>query len=900
MSDFIIGDGIKNPPSKYRPVPFWSWNEKLETEETVRQIRLMHEAGMGGFFMHARGGLQTEYMGEEWFDNVKACADESKVLDMHPWAYDENGWPSGFGSGKVNGLGIDYIQKYLRYAPISPEKEKEVGDRIIHISDKHIFYYDTNPFYVDVLDKKVIKAFIDEIYEPYYKRFKNDIDGFFTDEPQVSRDGIPWSFVLRDAYKEEYGEELYDRLEDLFFESESSADTRVKFWRLVAILFSQAYSKQIYDWCDERGLKFTGHMVLEESLESQITANGAIMPQYEYYHVPGMDWLGRNIYDCLTPIQLGSAAAQLGKNQVLSETFAMCGHNVSFDELLGIYQWQMVRGINLLCQHLEGYSLRGIRKRDYPPAMGYQQPWWGDYKIFNDFVSRVGMLLCEGKIECDTLVIHPQAKAWSCFDCGENKGVEECNELLLKTIGQLDKKHILFHLGDEILMERHSCVRDGQLVIGKQKYSKVIVITDVMLDNTKRLIEEFKAQGGIVTTAEELPQNDITDNESITYTKRIFDDFVMYYFVNSTDKKQKARVKYGNQIMDIYGKLSDFDGELELEPWGSAVIIDNGNERVKKEKTRPQKITPQGAWKIEKCTDNVLTIDSCSCRFNGESIGDNLYMIDIQNRACSISGGVRVECEFSVKADYIPDKLYFVCETPEKFTIKINGEEIEKNVCGYFADSSFKKIEISRYMKIGENKFLMETDFKQPAELYENLKKAQVFESEKNKLSFDTEIEPVYITGQFALETEGEFKKLDKNAVRYTGDFVIDKLPESVSISNLEQQGFPFFAGSITLSCDIDQEGLVSFEKKGVNVVKFGGGSEEKTCITAPIEYMTKNNRLTVTLTNNLRNMLGPHHLAEGESYSVFPGSFYKEPCIWAPEPLEWDDNWCFVEFGLF
>ena len=33
---------------------------------------------------------------------------------------------------------------------------------------------------------------------------------------------------------------------------------------------------------------------------------------------------------------------------ILSETFALCGHNVSFAELKGIYEWQMVHGINLL------------------------------------------------------------------------------------------------------------------------------------------------------------------------------------------------------------------------------------------------------------------------------------------------------------------------------------------------------------------------------------------------------------------------------------------------------------------------------------------------------------------------------------------------------------------------
>ena len=81
---------LVNPPKKYRPIPFWSWNEKLDIAATKRQIDEMCDAGIGGFFMHARGGLQTEYMSGEWFDNVRAAIDEAEVKGMRAWGYDEN------------------------------------------------------------------------------------------------------------------------------------------------------------------------------------------------------------------------------------------------------------------------------------------------------------------------------------------------------------------------------------------------------------------------------------------------------------------------------------------------------------------------------------------------------------------------------------------------------------------------------------------------------------------------------------------------------------------------------------------------------------------------------------------------------------------------------------------
>jgi hypothetical protein len=57
------------------------------------------------------------------------------------------------------------------------------------------------------------------------------------------------------------------------------------------------------------------------------------MPLYEYMHNPGMDWLGRHIASPLIPKQVGSAAKQLGRKLVLSETYACCGWDISFEEL---------------------------------------------------------------------------------------------------------------------------------------------------------------------------------------------------------------------------------------------------------------------------------------------------------------------------------------------------------------------------------------------------------------------------------------------------------------------------------------------------------------------------------------------------------------------------------------
>ncbi len=81
-----IIEEIRSSADEFSSLPFWSWNDRLEPGELRRQIRDMKRLNMGGFFMHARGGLITEYMSDEWFECINACIDEAEKLGMQSWA----------------------------------------------------------------------------------------------------------------------------------------------------------------------------------------------------------------------------------------------------------------------------------------------------------------------------------------------------------------------------------------------------------------------------------------------------------------------------------------------------------------------------------------------------------------------------------------------------------------------------------------------------------------------------------------------------------------------------------------------------------------------------------------------------------------------------------------------
>lgn len=972
---------LKNPPSMYRPVPFWSWNSKLETEETKWQINEMKKVGMGGFFMHARGGLTTEYLGNEWMENVKASTDEADKLDMHAWGYDENGWPSGFGSDAVNSLGIDYQQKYLRMEYVDSPKSTDTTITNTNLDDGRVahFYYDINPFYVDTLNGTVTDEFLKSTHEIYKKELGEDfkkLDGFFTDEPQVSRNGIPWSFILCDEYRKAYGDELLPRLYDLFENTETGNVTRFRFWKLVTNLFSENYMGKIYKWCNENGTMLTGHMVLEEGLTDAIESNGAVMPNYEYMHIPGVDKLEKSVNRYLLAPQVTSVCAQLGKKQILTESFAMCGWDVSFEELKHIYEWQMVKGVNLLCQHLAGYSLEGLRKRDYPAGHFYQNPWWNDYKDFNDFASRMGMLLAEGEIKCDVLVLHTMSSAWINWSGDIKEKRSKCNSIqkdLFDVMTVLDKNQILFHLGDDKIMKKHAKVEGNKLTVGKMTYSTVIVPSSECIDrSTFEIIKAFRNNGGNLIFVQNVPEfidgaesNEadkicdthvdkpedilmflpqsaeccrITDKNGssvdIQVCRRIFDDFEMFYFVNTFSDKTDTVISFAGKSAARFDYLTgetvpleftEKDGIITLchtfEKKGSVVYFvrqDDEYKSINESKTVLSPINEKltGAWDIEKSDDNILTLDKCDVYFDGELERKNAYILDVQQLACDLKRKVKIALDFDVNLDRnIPDRLQLVIEKPEQYTIYINGKPIEKKVLGYYRDKSFKIIDITGKLEKGYNIITLECDFVESKEVYDTVDNCCKFESVKNKLYYDMEIEPIYLLGEFAVNSSEEFIPCSGDGYKTFGKFSLTKRPFHINDGDIAPQGFPFFCGSMTLkktfllSCDEVENRYIEFSRLCSIVTKITvNGNTLPNMYWAPYTadlsglLREGENEIEIEIITSFRNMLGQHHSGSNTGSSS-PYAFHNESRIWGISHVggTWEeDSYSFSGIGIF
>ncbi len=958
--------------------PFWSWNDRLEVERLKEQIRKMKEQGIDGFFMHARGGLETPYMGEEWFQMIEACLDEADRLDMQAWAYDENGWPSGFADGLVPALGLEHQAKGLRW---QIAREDAACENLVAayrrtaegfvladqpVAGDYLLYYVVNPYYIDPFNPKTIAKFLEFTHEKYYERFGDrfgtSLKGFFTDEPQYRRG--PWSFVFPEEFRRRYGYDLLTKLPLLFFKEPGYEAFRSDYYEMTSELFRTSFIKQMYDWCENHNCKLTGHMMCEQDLHAQMSTTGGVMACYEYFHEPGMDHLGRKVDSPAQPKQVGSVAAQLGR-KTLTETFALCGWDISLNELKWIAQWQYLNGVTSLCPHLEGYSLRGCRKRDYPPSLFVQEPWFGDiYMDFADYFTSLGRLLDSGRDVAPLLVVHPIHSAYildTPFDDGELKEYSDQFDAFAE---ELNAHHILHHYGDETIMAHFGSVAGRTLTVGKCSYQAVLLPDLINLTSkTVAMLLEFAGNGGKIyaigqlpylengretaniqklrevivplaalaeLTGEMVPCRVIGEGGKIHLNlKQLPDDRKLLYIINNEKEYRRVSLEiqgaYSLSACDTSGvkqvplAARQIDGktfaDLELAEYGSALLLlEQGGACGQPVRENICNITLQKDFAVQKADANALTLDKCSYRLDGGPWQPEMAVMNLHNQVLALQRPCRVEMRFRfvIGEGFDFSDICLNMETPEKFEILVNGVPYAFADMGQFVDHSIRKSPIGGLLHVGQNTITLSCLFTQSPELYYAKFTPGVHESLLNKLTYDTELESIYLTGNFGVAMEGPWHYGERRCIHGGQKFSLVAPAATVDITDLTPQGFWFFSGRIKLSQKLiiaKEPGkwyLISLEHLNAPAAQvYVNGNLAGKLLFAPFQVditdhiVDGENEITIELLSGNRNLLGPHHKPQGESYSVGPDSF-SDQYGWTDDKSlpAWTDDYNFVIFG--
>ena len=558
-----------SPPASYRGKPFWSWNGELDEAELLRQLRNFKEMGFGGFFMHSRTGLVTDYLGAEWFRLTNLCADEAAKLGMEAWLYDEDRWPSGTAGGlvtanprfrqqfvsayqmaadefvwdrgilaafvaEVDGLNFCNCRRLQPGETTGDKQLMALVFRIEHAAESSFYNGNT---YVDTMSRAATDAYLEITHEQYQQRcgdrLGKSIRGIFTDEPHRGpvMNGFslsnanrmwmtPWTETLPAAFTAAFGYDLIDRLPELFLRRDGHAVSAVKwqYMELLQRLFLQNFAAPMFDWCNQHNMQLTGHVLHEDSLTAQACMQGSLARFYEYMHLPGIDILAEGNRCYWVAKQLSSVAKQLGQKWLLSELYGCTGWQMGFDGHKAVGDWQALLGINVRCHHLAWYTMEGEAKRDYPASISHQSAWWKDYRYVEDYFSRMGVLLSHGQACSCVLVISPIESVWCQIRGGWADNLSPLDEAIQKLESQykelftwLAGGQIEFDYGDEEMMSRLADVyvdRSGQAVLrfGKAEYRTVVLGgMTTVRSSTLKLLTEFAAAGGKVIFAGEAP-----------------------------------------------------------------------------------------------------------------------------------------------------------------------------------------------------------------------------------------------------------------------------------------------------------------------------------------------------------------------------------------------------------
>ena len=691
-----LKEWLVDPPSEYRSAPLWDWNDRITREGIAFQLQEFKKAGIGGVFVHPRPGLITEYLSDDWHQLFDYAVQTGKELGLLVWIYDENSYPSGFAGGHVpaempdsyeHGTGLsvevhdvfnpadtDVFEVILKqtdegFDDITEDFEPERGKQGKYYLFKRTYpptsYWYGGKTYVDLLYKGVTKKFMDVTMKGYEKYNKSDfgvtVPGIFTDEPNLEAAMGPgtvlrWTPDLWETFSSRWGYDLKVNLPSLLYEVGDWKRIRHNYYELILEMFLDRWAKPWSKYCQKNGLAWTGHYWEHGWPEPTHGFDEAAF--YIWHQMPGIDMLGNEMIGDGQGGQFGntravrellSAANQAGWNRTLSETYGGGGWEMDFRNFKRLVDWQGVLGVNFVNQHLSYYTLKGVRKFDYPPSFSYHEPWWNNYKKMGDYIGRISMAMSTGEQINKILVLQPNTTAWMYFSrVRRNPVVEKIQRDFKHFIYQMEREQIEYDLGSENVLKTLGSVENGQLVVGYRAYETVI-IPDHMenIDRTTyELLEEFLANGGeVLSFCPKIPRVDGVEIEDVQQLQHSHPDH--WLSVNSLhDPAVEARL-YSNDF-----SINELSAEGEL--YHQRRILEDGQLLMLVNSDQYSR----AYVRIKAAGKSVVKLD--------------LESGDIHNVSNTIDEG---KLSFDVQLEPVGSALYFISDKVENETGFVAGEK---------------------------------------------------------------------------------------------------------------------------------------------------------------------------------------------------------------------------------
>ena len=930
--------GYKKPSSEYLPQPFWSFNDKLNEEELFRQIDEMAKQGYGGFFMHSRVGLVTQYLSDEWFDIIRKCAEYGYKKGLQAWLYDEDLWPSGFAGGIVPRQNENFLPRALQLVGSEAVRESDVpvkklgnGKTIVIRATEKSYDRFNGSSYIDTMNPDAVKCFLTVTHEEYYKRmgdlFGKEIVGIFTDEPGYTFPFYTNPFVIYSPYLRErmlrkYGVDILDCAESLFYEVGDYKTLRYRYYRCAGEQFSESYVKQYYEWCRAHNLQFTGHFGCEDSMEEMIRTQGSVMPNYEFMSMPGVDKLQRPLIQFTTVKQLVSASHQVGKNRVLCECFAGIGQECGFLKRKQIADWLFALGINFINPHLAPYSLRGERKRDYPPALSWHQPWWKNEKAFADYIGRQCFLSAHSRSMPRVLLMQPLATVASVYNAMDMpEKVKAIDDGFYRFSENLQSRGVEHDYGDDALLMRHASVKNEIIAVGDASYDAIVLYEyEYMPQEIYRLLKDYRGKI-LIYGSRPLVEGSVPaewDGAVYFQTREALAEYLAGQYAEFTTgcPQLLSEVRYCDNTKIIRIVNTDFDRPhgfdcarlMEQDVYVAENMTGTIYKVSQKGERLPHMEFPEGGSitlllsgePLSEQPAPAVIADGCLLRslqetgemevpkfFVTEPNALPLWYADYKNPNNELKDihfsklwhfyhyplpdGTPFELTYRFQIKEMPaGKIYAVVENAENAeAIEVNGKPVapmrgfgERQVLDEkaYIDASFTKIDITPFVKTGENALHLK------AVKVNNITGVCMHRrADSNEAA--TEAEVAYIIGDFCLEGVGREACIAKKK----------PLKGDIAFS-----GYPYFSGSVSFEMAVNDQraAYLKIEEGSFACCELSAaGGVHMVRINPPflfdIRSVPSGSKIKLTFSNTLYPLLGPHYLqGYDEMLWIDPGCF--------------------------
>jgi len=408
----------------------------------------------------------------------------------------------------------------------------------------------------------------------------------------------------------------------------------------------------------------------------------------------------------------------------------------------------------------------------------------------------------------------------------------------------------------------------------------------------------------------------------------------VYFFLNTDERRAvKATIRLPEAGKLVFLDATTGDGR-EVEPKTSAkraTIAHVFGPResllaVQVKKTDEILVSPadppsrrmalDGRWNVKRLDPNVLVLDTAAWRTDEGTYSSPMNILDIQQELMQRGSQEVIFLRFEFNcgvADIKGRRLELVLEQPQACEMWYNGMRAPLADLGAYWDSAFRRVDIAPYVRQGTNVI----ELKRPWMIDERRRALLLGRAsgwEARTAAPDVELEAVYVIGDFAVTFPKGSRKAARGSRWMLGRPRLVSESARLGAGDLVRAGYPFFVGRMGLEREVTIRGEPSSDAvmelpsfSAVTAAVEVNGEEAGVVWKAPRTVQVGGflargrNRLSVTLTTSLRNMLGPHHHPDGELFWVSPASFVceKGPSGRLPGKRAVPSDYNVVDFGL-